>query len=513
MVLDPAKFRNRVWEWILLLTVVFIAAVPRVVMMATVGQWLDADESIVGLMAKHIAGGEGVPLFFYGQSYGGGHVIEALITSGWRMIRPGPSALAVHAVPVIFSILTIVIVFYLVRGRFGLKPALLSAIILSLSTPYLKSSLKADGYIETIFLGILSLYVFRAAHRADMEGNSRRASLLSVLLGVLLGLAVWSYDFALIYVCAILVLGMKRVLRKPVRLLLAAAGAAAGAAPMIYANVTQGYAHLGHFISGAPGADRSPAAIAQGFWNIFTEWIPAFLTQNSIHNFVLPPPGYAWFTYAGLLFATAVLIGRRKEVPGEYALVPALTIAASLVLGYAGKSPRYLLPLEPFLSIGAALAVYWCFETKRYVNHLAGFLLLAVLGFGIVTGAAAVFADRSIVEGNVKTDPESLVKVVEFLEDNDVDCIYTTYFIKWRVLFITDEKINAVDVKARERNEAYLRYEDIGCPAGVHGAYVLHRASPYRYSLAAQINRSAVPYKVFYSSDHIAAVPTAADEE
>lgn len=507
MVLDPAKFRNRVWEWILFATVVLLAAAPRVALMLTAERRLDADESIVGLMAKHIAAGEGVPLFFYGQSYGGGHTIEALAASVWRFVEPGPAAAAVHAAPVVFSILTILIVFYLVRQRFGLKPALMAAVALSFSAPYLKSSLKADGYIETIFLGVLSLYCFRLAHRADIEGNGRRASRLSLLLGLLLGLAVWSYDFALIYAAAILFLGAGRVLRRPLRMLLVAAGAAVGSAPIVYANLTDDFAHFRHFTSAAPGAERSAESFFSSLWRMFAEWIPAFLTQDSIHNFVLPPPAYAWCMYGGLVFAAAVLISRRRETPGEFALVPALTIAASLALGYAGRSPRYLLPLEPFLSIGAALALYWCFRAKRLINHLAGILLAGALCVGIAGGVSEIFADDGIVEGNVKTDPESLVEVVDFLEENRVDCIYTTYFIKWRVLFLSDEKINAVDVRARERREAYLRYEEKGCDPGAPAAYVLHKDSPYRYSLAAQINRSATPYRVFQSSDHIAVVP------
>ncbi|MEZ5283502.1 MAG: hypothetical protein R2712_01585 [Vicinamibacterales bacterium] len=32
--------------------------------------FLDGDEAVIGLMARHVADGRALPLFFYGQNYG-----------------------------------------------------------------------------------------------------------------------------------------------------------------------------------------------------------------------------------------------------------------------------------------------------------------------------------------------------------------------------------------------------------------------------------------------------------
>jgi len=65
----------------------------------------DADEAIVGLMARHIVNGQGVPLFFYGQAYMGS--FDALLISvAFRVV--GPSVAAIRATQTILYLMVIV---------------------------------------------------------------------------------------------------------------------------------------------------------------------------------------------------------------------------------------------------------------------------------------------------------------------------------------------------------------------------------------------------------------------
>ncbi|MBL4586714.1 MAG: hypothetical protein JKX84_06630, partial [Flavobacteriales bacterium] len=60
-------------KWISKYDVILIAIasiLSRLPMLLSENLFLDGDECIVGLMAKHFAEGNGIPLFFYGQSYG-----------------------------------------------------------------------------------------------------------------------------------------------------------------------------------------------------------------------------------------------------------------------------------------------------------------------------------------------------------------------------------------------------------------------------------------------------------
>ncbi|MFA6450895.1 MAG: glycosyltransferase family 39 protein [bacterium] len=503
--LDPVKLRKRAaaaLTWLLLLA---IAAVPRAAAALTIARRLDADESVVGLMAKHIAAGESVPFFFYGQDYGGGHVIEALLAAPFFKLF-GASAWAVHLIPILFSTATILLVYIYIRRLFGGRTALAAAVLLSFSTQYLRSSLKSDGYIETIFLGVAALCLLQMLEVAYRETARRRMTIIAALMGAMLGLAMWSYDFAAIYAATALVFGLRRGLLHPVRLPVFIAGFAAGASPLIAANISGDYAHLRHLAGGGPGGP-SADGVAERVISLFSKQIPAFLTPDCIHNFVYPIPWYAWCSGAALLIAVIVLAGNWRKTPAAPALVALLTLLAYLFSGYNGRSPRYLLPLEPFLSTAPALAAAFLYGARRHSANLLAALMLALLAFGLFGGAATLFSNYSIVEGNAKTNPESLVKVAHFLESNNVKCVKTTYFIKWRLLFLTDEKINAIDINAQERERPYLRYENIGCPEGAEPSYVFHKSSRYRYMFAAELNKSGLPFKVFYTSDHVTAVP------
>ncbi len=482
-----------------------IAVAPRVAMLLTVERRLDADESIVGLMAKHIANGGRVPFFFYGQDYGGGHVIEALMAViPYRLF--GPTEWGVHLAPMIFSTATVLLVYAYLRRPYGSRLAFAAAALVAVSTQYLKSSLKSDGYIETIFLGVVALWLLQGFEIAYRETARGRQTWIAAAMGATLGLALWSYDFAGVYAAAVVVFAMRRGLLHPARLGSFTAGFLVGATPLIIVNITNRYAHLRHLAGGGPG-EAGITGAGSRLAALFSQQLPAFFTPDCVHNFVLPVPWYAWCTAAGLAVSVLVLAGYWRRAPGAPALAALLTLAAYLFSGYAGRSPRYLLPLEPFLSTAPALAASFLYSARRHSANLLAALIISLLSIGLVAGNVALFRDNSIPEGNVKTDPESLVESARFLEKNDVKCVKTTYFIKWRLLFLTNERVNAIDIKAHERENAFLLYEKIGCPPGTEPGYVFHNSSRYRYIFAAEMNRSGLPFKILYTKDHITAIP------
>ncbi|HPN95228.1 MAG: hypothetical protein BWY28_00109 [bacterium ADurb.Bin236] len=505
MIFDPARFRRKAAIAAKWAALVAMAAVPRLAMMATVERRLDADESIVGLMAKHIAAGEGVPFFFYGQHYGGGHVIEALFAAPLFKAF-GPSEWAIHLSPVLFSVGIVLLVYIYMQKVYGGKAGLLAAALTAFSTPFLKSSLKADGYVETIFLGMAALMVARLIEEAYRAGADRRRMMLCAALGVILGFAWWSYDFALIYAVALIPVALRFGMLSVPGAAVFAGGFAVGAIPLIAANLSSDFAHINQLLSGSGGV-KAIVQAPNAFVTMLVSEIPSFFSVDCVHNFVRPAPWHSWLTYSALIMSVVILAGKRKSVPGAPVLVLAAAVVAYAATGFAGKSPRYLLPLEPVISMAVAAALVLLFRTKRHISFFTGCVIFALAASGIIVGAAAVFSDNSIVEGNVKTDPESLVHVVEFLDESGVDCVHTTYFIKWRILFLSDERINAVDIRANERETAYLRYEQAGCPPDEPGSYVFHNLSRHRYMLAAEINRVKAPYKVFYAEDHMAAIP------
>ena len=507
MVFDPVRFRKKLSSVFLLFIVASFALFLRIYMLRTVETRLDADESIVGIMGKHISEGENIPFFFYGQHYGGGHVIEALTAAAWRKINPAPSPAAVQAAPILFSVLILFLVFSYTKTKIGMKQAFLAVLLLSVSTPFLKSSLKADGYIETIFLGLLSLNLLAWAENAAASGRIARSALLYSASGFILSIAVWSYDFALIYVAVVFASAIPRAVRNPIRLLLMLAGSTVGAIPLISYNISHNFAHLRHLTSGGPAGFPSISEILLNFSNLFTKFLPAFFTPDCVHNFVTPPL-YSWATFSAVIISLLCLIPLYRKIPAAVPAIPLLVFVLFSVSGYSGRSPRYLLPAEPFLSIAISSSVCFLYSSRHLFLRFFSSLILFLFAIGTFSGNSYLFKDDSVVEGNVKTNPHSLPHIVDLLKENNVDCIFTTYFIKWQILFLSDEKIQAVDTQAAYRDTSFPAFDSSGCPPDALPTFVLHESSPYRTSLPSILKSYVSSYKVFFTMDHIVFIPS-----
>ncbi len=90
---------------------------------------LDADEAIVGLMARHILEGE-FPMFYWGQLYGGPH--EPLLTAGFFQLL-GPSTLVLKVVALLISGAACILLWRVGKRTVG-EPAATVAALMFLSS-------------------------------------------------------------------------------------------------------------------------------------------------------------------------------------------------------------------------------------------------------------------------------------------------------------------------------------------------------------------------------------------
>ncbi|MEW6200996.1 MAG: hypothetical protein AB1546_03410 [bacterium] len=484
-----------------------VAVIPRLIVLLTAETRTDADESIVGLMAIHIARGEGVPIFFYGQHYGGGHVIEALIAALlFRLF--GVSSLIVQAIPAVFAAGVILVVFFSLRRCAGGGIAFLAALILAFSTPFLKSSLKADGYIETIFLGLLALHLLQHLVLTNEQGT--KTNLILYATGFLLGLAWWSYDFGLVYLAAVsLVLLVHKKLTVS-RAVVFGVFFLVGATPLIYDNLTSDFANLKHLLYGRTTAEPLAAHFFRSAIRFLQYDFAASLTRDCIHNFPpsIPTAALIYALIAGGGFVVSLLGRKNLNLPAALYITPLIFVFLYFLSPFSGASPRYLLPLEPFISIHIAAAVFILMRSRHCIAHMVSvcvfFLMISVLSFGF----SSIISDKSIVEGNVKTDPKSVTEIIEFLNSENITCVHTTYFIKWRIIFESREKIAAIDMLASRKPDSYMRYESRGCPPGAPVAIVLHKRSPYFLS---NLNRLDSDFNIHYTTDHVIIYKKAVD--
>ena len=530
MMLYPEKIREKFWRVSLWAGVVLAALVPRLALLWNVERHLDADESIVGLMALHAARDGRLPAFFWGQHYGGGHVIEAALSAVLFKLGGGPSAALVQIVPMAFSVGLVVLAFAWVREIYGTRTAVWAALALSFSTPLLKSSLKADGYIETMFLCFVGLYLLHRL-RAAVDARRGPASFgFSAALGFVFGLAWWSYDFSLIFALAAALVGVRRKLVRGVtHSFILGLGFLFGAAPILYDNLAHDFANVNHLAASITPGREWYAHFVFSVVRLVTIQLPAFLTRECVHVFVFPPPWEAWLYFMILAVAALVLIQQRarSHMPGVWALAPALYLlfyCATAISGdlsdkdpwnfrqtlwTMGRAPRYLLPVEPYMTLMAVAGLGILIKSKRPPARFLGIMAAPTLAFVMGLGVFSILDDNTLYEGNVKTRPGSIPAVVRFLKANNIDCVHTTYFIKWRILFESRETVYAMDIDIlRGGKQGFAYFEENGCGGGKPPAFVFHRDSPIGLAIYQNIQQGVIPYKTpAVMGDHVVFLP------
>ena len=158
---------------------------------------IDADEAIVGLMAKHILAGQEAPIFYYGQHYFG--ALEAYLTVPVFALL-GVSTTTLRITPLLASLLTTVLVFLLVRQAWDLRRALLAAALSALPPWfYFEFTLRARGGFPESF----ALMLLLALICLRWKGGGQRSATRIWALGLLSGFLLYVYQAALLHTAAL----------------------------------------------------------------------------------------------------------------------------------------------------------------------------------------------------------------------------------------------------------------------------------------------------------------------
>src|ERR671933_96609 len=173
--------RARVFEIGLAVALVIGLAVRLAVIASPLGE-IDADEAVVGLMARHIAFLGERPVFYWGQPYLGS--LEAF-TAAPLFVLFNSSTVLLKLVPTAYSLGFLLLSVLLARRLFGSGPALATGAYLALPPAMwaVWSTKARGGYAELLFLGEALLLVTLTLARAP-SGALR----LTMLWGLLAGL-------------------------------------------------------------------------------------------------------------------------------------------------------------------------------------------------------------------------------------------------------------------------------------------------------------------------------------
>ena len=406
---------------------------------------LNADEAIVGLMARHVALGE-FPAFYWGQEYGGS--LEAILAAPLLALAP-TSVAAVKAVPQLFHLIGAVFC-YLIGRRIATRQVGLFAALLFWIWPAFSIwwSTKESGFYGVTLVAGLAAWLL--ALRID-ERPSHRDWLL---MGFVAGQGWWASPQIVFLLAPV---GLWLLFRRKISwsgLALATLTAVVGAIPWIYANVRSGWASF--IVPPVPTADPYPLRLT----SFFVEAFPAFLgtrLQGEFGHWFLDPLGMVAFAVLiGVLAAALLLHGHLLMRIGLF-LYPFLYAISPLSRG----EPRYLYLLAPMIVLLLATAVR---------TDLQRVLVIALAAF--LSAANLVAMDRGAV--GTPASPDVLIsgdlrELAADLEEAGVRNFYADYWIAYPVVFYSEERIIGTPFRGTLRNQEWA--DQVRVAPGSH--YVL----------------------------------------
>jgi 4-amino-4-deoxy-L-arabinose transferase-like glycosyltransferase len=540
MTAAPGLVRRFGANWLRLPAALLVAAGLRLGLVAAGVVPFNADEAVVGLMARHILRGER-PVFFYGQAYLGS--LDAwLVAAAFTLL--GPTVLAIRLVQIALLLGTVATTYWLGLQIYRSQwiagaAALLLAIPVVLLTLY--STVSLGGYGEMLVIGngclLLAVYLLRPAPSAAGAPDRWRRGLAWLGLGLLGGLGFWSFPLILVYLVPIALVSVAVMRRKLVALimpaLLAAAGFVIGGLPWFTYTLAHGSITLqetgGQAISGASPANLVFAAIGHAFnfllfgltaiWGLRPPWSADFLA--------LPLIPFSLAVNMGvLLFAARRTFYRRDPAtPGRWLLAGVCaTLVAAFILTPFGADPsgRYFLPLAAPVALFTAEMFQWLRLRRRqrrspWRKWFGQTLALGLIGFnwwGNVQAAAA-FPPGLTTQFDAATqiDQRALPDLVAFLRAHGETRGYTDYWVEYPLAFASQEDMIFVarlpyhpDLRYTPRDDRYPPYDDL-VAASPRVAYITARLPQLDDRLRQSFARLGVTYQeaslgefhVFYS--------------
>jgi len=517
-------------------TIVLLALAYRLILLRTTMATVDSDQSVAGIMARHILRGER-PIFFYGQSYNG--ALEAYLTAVvFRLL--GPDDLTLRLVHTLFSVALVAQLYGLARRLYAPWVAVAAGLWLAVPAPMLVWWGTAAGasYIEAAVWGT---GLFLIATRRWWLERPRPYDLPA--LGLLAGLGVWAHPMIAYYLLALALAALPLAWRRRARFIRAlpwrvwpvAAGFALGAAPWLTYTLRHPTSGL-TVLAGRPG----PYALPDVLWRLATQALPVLVggahlsgpADQFARYIAAHPIPYALSLCAIAYLAARAILSRRGLIAQARAWIcgrpfPDAPLALLLVtvfalylgsryktLSWTTRDPRYLLPLYTCVPYVIACALpksivdsRWSivgrwrmhgkpFPLARFFNHG-----LSTIDYRLSTILAVALAINIYGAAHYGELPSStfvnVTPLARMLVAHGDEAVYGDYWVVWRLAFESGERLIPVvtlglTIDHNPRGARYAPYLARAAHAR-RWAYIL----PDRYADAfiARLRRDHVAYQ------------------
>ncbi len=469
---------NSIRRFLPFAVILIIALALKIGLLAADAFPFNADEAVVGLMARHILQGRW-PAFFYGQAYMGS--LDATLVAGAFSLT-GVNVVAIRVVQSMLYLGTVGTTIligrrYLRSRRIGILAGLLMAIPAVNVTLY--STVSLGGYGEALLIGNLTVLL---ALRINEEPAGRWAYFI---WGLLAGLGFWAFGLTLVYtIPTAILLGIvlwRFESRRMPRALMVLLGLMIGALPWITFAISQGLGPLLSELGGSAIAVESGLGAAG---NLASRVISLVIFGSTVILGLRPPWDINWLALplapVVLAFWLAVLLHSIRSIRKRVQSVDLRWLwtgtAVCLFLGFlftpfgGDPSGRYFLPLAvPMALMGAEFIEKL---RERYGGYLAYGLTGVVLLFNLwgtlqanaesPTGLTTQFDAVTWIDHRYDAD------LIAFLEQQDERRGYSNYWVSYPLAFQSQEEIIFIphlpyhpDFRYTKRDDRYPPYTEI----------------------------------------------------
>jgi hypothetical protein len=425
-----------------------IALALRLAVIASPLGEIDADEAVVGLMARHIAFLGERPVFYWGQPYLGS--LEAFTAAPLFRLFDS-STFLLKLVPTAYSLGFLALSAVLARRLFGVGPALATAAYLAIPPAMwaVWSTKARGGYAEVLFLGQALLLVTLALACLP----SRR---LAILWGLLAGLAIWTHLLAVVYLVPSLVyLALSRARWSLAHVGMLVLGVLIGVLPLLIDNVASGFTTLAALLQ-PPDLPLDPVA---QFLRFFRVGVPVLVglgqptTSQTLfdQDWLQRPAGHLSVALGALVVLGAAVViylpalRRLIQCGADHLTEPALLVLVVLVVppvvaltrfGFFVSEPRYALPL--YTSVPLLAGALWRIRWQNLRWPIVG-VVLAFNLWSLVSTDQRLWRPEEALDSTAATRAQ----LVQYLVPQDRHQMYADYWIGYPIMFETRETVLA----------------------------------------------------------------------
>lgn len=461
--------RDRVAVYVIALMVLAGLCI-RLALLMYAGWRYDYDEGMVGLQVLHILGGER-PVFHPGQPYLG--ALESYLIAPLFAVF-GANRVTLKIVPWLLSGAYTGTCGWLGWRAFDRRVGALSALLAAAAPLYLLvTGMKTWGATaETLVLGNVALIAASyVLERTRSERTRRRALVLGALIGGIAFWVSWLIAFYALPIGVMVVWRARDTLRHSIVWVIIAF--LAGSAPFWVYNVQHDWATVRYLLSDqGDTADNVRAIIDHLNYDLAPR-----LVSGAPEWHILSWPAVWWLqiVYEGGLIGLLLWAWRgpwpdhKRSIRATLALfalsVPLLYVAS----GYGNHAlnefgfdatGRYVLMIYSVLPVGVAAVAVMLARQRDWARFLASAIVTSVVALNLL-GTLRTDTDQAFTSPYYARQPATLDPLIAFLDDHEIEHVWTDVGIAHVLMFETQERILAADWYDIYGAQGILRFPDV----------------------------------------------------